>query len=345
MKRPAAVALLVSCIGCEVAAPPASPAGEEKPRSEFATDDLAARVEKARTGVTDPDARARELLEIRREVLRRRDAMLARRHDRDMQESRRKARAPGEPEDAMFGDETSAVLLPDDMERVLNAISVARAEIFAAQGKQAEALRESMPRLEYLSRDTWVSPRFMYCDAKDEPCVALRASVEKTWPSLCTTPKTSDVCWTAIGQPLDYLAEQKTAHFLSFVVTKVTKRTDGGFDLVGADFDPSKTEVCEGEFKTNRITDVNERRIVIEQTTWCRAIKQKRVSGFRATYRVGALPFEPTRGDRLLLLVEPKQIKLGKTGAIETALVDKPLVLQIDGRKSAWVWNDVERRP
>lgn len=78
-----------------------------------------------------------------------------------------------------------------------------------------------------------------------------------------------------------------------------------------------------------------------ERTTWCKSIAKERRTGYRVTHRLGKTPVPLKRGDRLLLLVEPKNAKLGRAGEIELVAATSTLLAAMAGASSVYQWNEV----
>ena len=57
----------------------------------------------------------------------------------------------------------------------------------------------------------------------------------------------------------------------------------GAVDILTGDVPATDLDVCKGEFTTDKILDINEKRILIERTTWCREMAKQRRVGWRIT--------------------------------------------------------------
>lgn len=87
---------------------------------------------------------------------------------------------------------------------------------------------------------------------------------------------------------------------------------------------------------------MNERRILVERTTWCKSIETESRAGWRITHHLGKVPFALAPGDQIVVVADAAKVRRTKAGG--TIVVDSPSVLlaarSLDGKRT-FRWNEV----
>jgi hypothetical protein len=126
-------------------------------------------------------------------------------------------------------------------------------------------------------------------------------------------------------------------------VKKVVSRGQS-VDVLTGDVSATDIDICKGKFETDKILDVNEKRILIERTTWCKEVQKQRRAGWRITRHLGKIPVKLQPGDQLLLAADAAKVRRTKAG--DTIVVDAHSVLlaarSITGEPT-YRWNEVTR--
>jgi hypothetical protein len=170
------------------------------------------------------------------------------------------------------------------------------------------------------------------CADGETACREVREALDARWPKLCT----DSGCRVAH----DWQLPTPSPNLIRVIVTD-TKHTAEGYVITGIDSQPRDTRICKGEYQTDKIIDADAQRILVERTTWCRAIEKGRSSGSRHTFVLGKLPFAPNKGDVVTVLVDPRQIRSGKQGEVETLTVrEAATVAIVSYRHDALRWNE-----
>lgn len=321
--------------GCKLVEPKepaaAAPSAAPPPANErVATEDIRLHVKRVLGEMTMPaDEKLAKLAEARRELLARRAPVLA-----ELVREAESKRDSNEPEDATFTTAKTAVAGKEPLDaaaiKLLRSIHHARARMLLAKGMQLEALREVAVGV---SGSGYGTAPLLSCGGDEPACVEVRAAVMQKWPSLCRGEAAHTECQLIDEFQMTSAASLERLPVLArFTVTKVTKR-GAAPSVLGADYGPWNAELCKGRVETDRVVDVNERRVLVERTTWCKKIEQERKLGRKYVYDLPAMPEPPSAGADVLLLLEKGDVRVTKSGNVENVTVKASQVLAIDGGK------------
>jgi len=206
-----------------------------------------------------------------------------------------------------------------------------RASVWADKGKVDDALRELI--------STVGGPSAVPCPDGDTGCERARTMVSEKYKGFCWNFASSNCSPTLGDDSFAFPDKSKPLHFAQVWVKKVVMR-GGAVDILTGDVPATDLEVCKGEFTTDKILDVNEKRILIERTTWCREMAKQRRVGWRITHHLGKLPFAVKPGDHVLLLAEAAKVRRSKQGEIIVADSDS-LVLAVERERPVYRWNEI----
>jgi hypothetical protein len=303
------------------AAQPAAPAGPF-----VALDDLQPKVAAAEQKLaTDPAGGAQELASLRAEILARWTKLES---------------TQPQPNDGLHVRPTTPFYsdtLTKGGKDLLATTHAARAGLWADQGKIDDALREMITTMSGVDAVPCPST-----GTAAEACQRARTAVLAKYKGFCFN-NSSSRCGAALDD--DQFAfpgdKSKSTVFAQAWVKKVVARgKGGGVDVVTGDVPATDLDVCKGEFQTDKILDVNEKRILIERTTWCREMAKQRRVGWRITHHLGKLPFAIKPGDHLVLIADAAKVKRTKVG--ETIVVDSESVVVAANRdRPLYRWNEV----
>lgn len=313
-----------------------TPKDEERREGEVPIDDVASKVEEILARPPTDEA-LEGLASARLELLRRRAAVLEDRAAK-IEAARGPSSAPypsGEtPVDLAW--RKGSPLGPDGA-RLLRRIHLARARMYLDQHKDFEALSEVMPPegidLEYVP--------LLDCEKEETACSDVKARILARWPTLCSSM--NDLAQCRLGGEWQ-LGSGKDLHTLPmlmrFIVTKVVGKRNDGVTVLGFDYAPKDVERCHGQFETDKILDVDESRILVERTTWCRSITKGRARGVRNVYELPPLPVDVARGTEVIAVLEPGGVGTRPAGETDVVTVKRMRVLatrssKLDGLR----WN------
>lgn len=324
-------------------------------------DDLVPRVAAATAKLGRDPSAASELAKVRTEILDRKIAL----EEAYVKTHVEKREAGDGPEDAIFTDRkrtlSSYRALSPDAERLLHETTTRRAALWASEGKAEDTLRElvdpeltarsslldmpadAVPTLDCEhATSTWLEEQAKPPTPELKvACERARKVVSSAWPKLCWNQNTTTGCQVANEGYLEFASTDKSALLTYATVSQVTKKGDA-FEVKTLEADPRNVEVCKGQFQTDKILDIDERRILVERTTWCKSIAKERRTGIRIVHRLGKTNFTPKRGDFLLLLVDPKKVKVAKAGEVVVVTTDSPSVVAATSKgKPVYRWNEL----
>lgn len=304
-----------------------APADEEsaraaKPPPQIDVRDLEPRVAAAKaTLASDPAGAAKELAAVRTEIMTRFEAL------------ERTQPKPDDPRRMRPNDPFYSDSLSPGAKSLLASTSSLRAGLWADQGKVEDALREL---LVVTPTDHGITP----CPDGDASCPRARDVIAKKYKGFCWDFASSE-CTPRLDDDAVAFDKAKPTLFSRAEVKKVVARGQG-VDVLTGDVLATDIEECKGKFETDKILDVDARRILVERTTWCKSLEKHRRAGWRITHHLGKVPLKIAAGDRLLLLTDATKIRRAKSG--DTIVVDADSVLlavrSMTG-KPKYRWNEV----
>jgi hypothetical protein len=306
------------------AAPDDARRAEHEPKApQISIADLEPRVADAKAKLaSEPESAAKELAAVRAEIWKR-FVELERTQPPPADERRMR------PDDPFYSDSLSS-----EAKALLASTHTLRAGLWAERGKVDDALRELVIPL--------LSVGAVPCTDADVSCERARRAVSDKYKGFCWNFSSSNCSAHLDDDDFAWNKESATL-FASAVVRKVIPRGDG-VDVLTGDVAVADLEVCKGKFETDKILDVNEKRILIERTTWCKSIEKERRAGWRITHHLGKVATPLRAGDRVLLVADARKVKRNKVG--DTVVVDAQSVLlaarSLDGR-ATYRWNEVTR--
>lgn len=236
---------------------------------------------------------------------------------------------PGEP----LGDRGLALLRTIHHERAVR---------FLDKNDLLSALREVVPKTDYgnlFPRGPRYYAPLASCAESETSCQRVRSALELEWPELWhgTVGATASEFHDEVT--LDTLTTPKGKSRLVRMVLSSAIKTARGWIVVGADISPENAKFCDGRYETDKILDIDERRIRIERTTWCRELRKGVVDGYRVSYHIAQLPTDTGVRAEMLLLVDERKIRINKRGHMRHLTVEGADVVAIRSAKSAFLWN------
>jgi hypothetical protein len=281
--------------------------------------DLEARVAAARTKLADdPNGQVKELAAARAELLARWTKL----------ESTLPQPSDGRhvrPVNPFFSD-----TLTKEAKDLLASTHTLRAAVWIDQRKVDDALRELVTTMGGASA--------VPCPTDDSGCKKAREAVSAKYKGFCWKFGSSN-CAPTLGDDNFALSEKSKPLFFAHVFVKKVGVRGHSVDILTGDVPATDLKVCKGEFQTDKILDVNEKRILIERTTWCREMAQQRRVGWRVTHHLGTVPVAIQPGDHVLILAEAAKVRRSKVGEIIIAESDATL-LAVERDRPIYRWNE-----
>jgi hypothetical protein len=285
------------------------------------------------------EAALASLAKSRGELLRRRETIIRVLIANAEEKARRQA--PSVPEASRRPSRLPYDPLGKAGEGLLRRIHHERAKMYFDQSKDVEALGELMPIVE---RDQLGGPRvppLLSCGEGELSCIDARARMLTRWPTICASTNGLAECATD-GEYQVGVAVGSTPlpRVVQFVVSKGAAR-GSNVTIVGEDFNPSDARICNGRFETDKILDVDERRILVERTTWCKSITKGRVRGRKLIYQFASLPIDLTPGALVSVLIDRGALSVRSAGEVDVVTVRNPSLIATSSSKGeSFRWNE-----
>ena len=226
-------------------------------------------------------------------------------------------------------------------EGLLRRIQHERAKMYFDQGKDVEALGELLPILEQEQLGERRAPPLLSCNEGELSCIDPRARTLTRWPTICASTNGLAECATDGEYQVGVaVSSSPLPRVVQFVVSKGAAKGNN-VTIVGEDFNPSDARMCNGRFETDKILDVDERRILVERTTWCKSITKGRVRGRKLIYQFASLPVDLTPGARVSVLIDRGAVSVRSAGEVEIVTVKNPSLLATSSSKGeSFRWNE-----